>query len=845
MVDSIQHKIGRVRPPRVQITYDVHTGGASEKVELPLIVGVMANLSGDQAIVPEKLKERKFVEIDRDNFMQYLTKTKPRLEFIVRNDPENDPKFDEFTSAKVSLTFEHMDDFRPENLLTKAENDFGNAKVRELSRSRGQLTDFMAKLDGNDDLNDKLLEEIFELSYKATSSAVTKVKNEGAPQELVDALQKLQEKTAKADLGKNKDDFLKDLQAELPDDSKPLLDPATPKNFCDSVLKNTRFFPPSYELDAAAVTSLEKEAVPRPILDKLNRVLTARSAPSDDAEAPADGAAAPSFLFEGEDAFWNALMAEVGEEKLGEMKLELFQDQILKHCEKTPSVQISADGLKSLLDQAAGEGWDAAPNPDDLIEKIIDVGKLARLKSQRKGAYQMLLELGQQLSAQGDEDAKMLPGPDMMKLLTLRVATIDRQISVVINHILHHEKFQKLEASWLGLQKLVMETETGTMLKIRLMNIRLEEIEYDLDTAVEFDQSVLFKKIYEEEYGTLGGFPYSLLIGDYSFGRSARDVLTLTKISEVASAAHAPFIAAADSSMLDMDSFQGLGIPRDLKKMFESSELISWNAYRGTEESRYVTLTLPRILKRLPYHSVTNPVKGFVFDEDVDGTDHSKYLWGSPAYALGLRITNAFALYRWCAAIRGVEGGGKVENLPVHLFRTPYGDQVMKCPTEVEITDRREKELSDLGFVSLVHRKGNPYSVFIGGQTTNRPKEYVDNQANANSRISAVLPYMLAASRFAHYLKVIVRDKVGSFQTADEIAKFLNNWISQYVLLKDDADQELKAEYPLREARIDVSEVPGKPGVFTAIAFLRPHFQLEELTASIRLVADLPAPAGA
>ena len=308
----------------------------------------------------------------------------------------------------------------------------------------------------------------------------------------------------------------------------------------------------------------------------------------------------------------------------------------------------------------------------------------------------------------------------------------------------------------------------------------------------------------------------------------------------MAAASHAPFIAAAHPRLFDLDSFTELGVPRDLSKIFESLELIKWRSFRDSEDSRYVALALPRVLLRLPYGPETTPVEGLNFEEDVDGRDHSKYLWGNAAYILGQRITNAFALYSWTAAIRGVEGGGKVEGLPTHTFSTDEGDIALKCPTEIAITDRREKELSDLGFIALVHCKNTDYAAFFGGQTAQKPKRYNLDQANANARISAVLPYILAASRFAHYIKSIMRDKVGSFQSRDNVETFLNTWISQYVLGKDDAGQSLKAQYPLRQARVDVVEVPGKPGSYRATVFLRPHFQLEELTASMRLVAELP-----
>jgi len=410
---------------------------------------------------------------------------------------------------------------------------------------------------------------------------------------------------------------------------------------------------------------------------------------------------------------------------------------------------------------------------------------------------------------------------------------------------MHAPEFKKLEASWRGLSYLVMNSDTSTRLKVRLMNVTKNEVLNDLEKATEFDQSELFKKIYEEEYGTFGGNPYGLLIGDYEFGRNPQDIALLEKISNVAAAAHAPFIAAASPRLFDMDSFTELGKPRDLAKVFESTELVKWRSFRDSEDSRYVSLVLPHTLLRLPYGPKTKPVEEFAFVEEVSGKDHAKYLWGNAAWVLGQRITNAFSLYSWCAAIRGVEGGGLVEGLPTHTFMTDEGDIALKCPTEIAITDRRETELNDLGFISRCHCKGTDYAAFFGGQTTNKPRQYETPQANANARISSQLPYILAASRFAHYLKAIMRDKIGSFNTKDNVSAYLNRWISQYILSDDNAIQAMKARFPLREARVDVYEVPGKPGSYRATVFLRPHFQLEELTASIRLVAELPPPAAA
>jgi type VI secretion system protein ImpC len=475
-----------------------------------------------------------------------------------------------------------------------------------------------------------------------------------------------------------------------------------------------------------------------------------------------------------------------------------------------------------------------------LLDTIIKDGKMARDESQRPYARDLLGEFVSQVL-----DSSIAVGEDTVQSISNRIAEIDQLITDQLNEVMHDPEFQKLEASWRGLHYLVMSTETSTTLKLRLLNATKKELLNDLERAVEFDQSVQFKQLYEEEYGTFGGHPYSVLIGDYEFGRHPEDMAWLEKMSQVAAAAHAPFIASASPKLFDMDSFTELGKPRDLAKVFENTELIKWRSFRESEDSRYVALTLPHILLRLPYGPDTKPVEEFDFREDVDGRDHRKYLWGSAAYALGARITDAFAKHKWTAAIRGVEGGGIVEGLPTHTFRTDEGDVALKCPTEIAITDRREKELNDLGFISLVHCKNTDYAAFFGGQTTQKPKVYNTPQATANARVSSQLPYILAASRFAHYIKAIMRDKIGSFLTRENVEKYLNNWIANYVLLNDNAPQTSKAEFPLREARVDVVDIPGKPGCYRATVYLRPHFQLEELTASIRLVAELPPPAAA
>lgn len=472
------------------------------------------------------------------------------------------------------------------------------------------------------------------------------------------------------------------------------------------------------------------------------------------------------------------------------------------------------------------------------LEQIMVEGKLARDEGQKAYAQDLIGEFIDSVVESGTDVSS-----DTVASINQKIAEIDALISEQLNEVMHNSDFQKLEASWRGLHYLVMNTETGTQLKLRVLNASSKDVLADLEKAVEFDQSALFKMIYEEEYGTFGGHPYSCLMADYEFGRHPQQFALMAKLAEVAAAAHAPMIASASPRMFDMDSFTELGTPRDLAKIFESAEMIKWRSFRDSEDSRYMVLTLPHTLMRLPYGPNTVPVEGIDFVEDVDGRDHSKYLWGSAAWAMAQRITNAFSLYGWTAAIRGVEGGGVVKGLPTHTFKTDEGDIALKCPTEIAITDRREKELSDLGFISLCHCKGTDYAAFFGAQTAQKPKKYNLDSANANAALSARLPYILAASRFAHYMKAIMRDKVGSFLTAANVEEYLNTWIANYVLLTDDAPQNTKARFPLREARIDVREIPGKPGCYNATVFLKPHFQLEELTASVRLVAELPPPA--
>jgi type VI secretion system protein ImpC len=420
------------------------------------------------------------------------------------------------------------------------------------------------------------------------------------------------------------------------------------------------------------------------------------------------------------------------------------------------------------------------------------------------------------------------------------IGEIDKALSAQLNEVLHHPDFQKMEGTWRGLHYLVHQSETGENLKIRVLNVTKKELFRDLERAAEFDQSALFKKIYEEEYGQLGGKPYGMLVGDYEFGRSAEDVRLLQMISQVAAASHAPFVAASSPKMFNMERFDELPRPRDLAKIFDSVEYAAWKSFRESEDSRYTALTLPRVLSRLPYGANFKTVQEFNFEENVDGTEHDKYAWMNSAWAYSARITDAVAKWGWMARTRGVEGGGKVEGLPVHTFPTDDGDVAMKCPTEIAISDRREFELSNLGFLPLLHNKDADNAVFMGAQSCQKPQKYFDPAANANAELSAKFNLMLCTSRFAHYLKVMARDKIGSFMEAADCERWLNEWIGNYCVDPNGASEALRAQRPLSDARVDVRPVEGKPGWYEAVAYLRPHFQLETLTASMRLVATVP-----
>lgn len=625
MRTSTQHLLDRIRPPRVQITYDVEIGDAVESRELPYVLGVMADLSAKSDIAKKPLKDRKFIQVSGDKIDDIMASIAPKIVFSVADLVTGSGQ-----SLMIDLTFRCMNDFEPLSIIQTV------PMLKNVYDARVRLNDLISKMDGNDNL----------------------------------------------------------------------------------------------------ITALESI--------------------------------------------------------LGGDKID--------------------------------------------INDVIQNSNMVKDETQKAYAQDLIKEFMTQVGS------SQLVSPDALGFVQSKIADLDDIIARQLDEILHHADLQNVESTWRGLWYLVTTVDESAQLQIRLLNISKDELRFDLEKAVEFDQSRIFKKIYEEEYGTFGGAPYSALLGNFEFGRSNADISLLVKIAQVASAAHAPFIAGANPNLFDLDSFTELGTPRDLSLIFTNTELGKWMSFRESEDSRYVALALPHILMRAPYGIDTNPAVGVNYTETVDGMDNSKFCWGNAGWSLAQRIMTSALLYGWPASIRGVEGGGLVEDLPYYTFKTTDGDVALKCPTEVAISDRREKELSDLGFVALCHCKNRDYAAFFGSQTAQAPLHYNTPEANANAALSARLSYVLAASRFAHYIKSIMRDKIGSFMNRGEVEKFLNKWIAQYVLLADYADQKSKASFPLREARVEVADVPGKPGSYKATVFIRPHFQLEELTASIRLVATLPKP---
>jgi type VI secretion system protein ImpC len=492
-----------------------------------------------------------------------------------------------------------------------------------------------------------------------------------------------------------------------------------------------------------------------------------------------------------------------------------------------------------MADQQAQGSAKAELTQEAAASSLLDQAIAATKQTERSRAQELLATLAEEALKGTVTWSKNLT-------VTFREAIegLDRVISKQLAAIMHSEPFSKLEGSWRGLNHLVKNSETGTGLKIRMMNVKKKELFKDLSKAVEFDQSETWKKLYENEFGTPGGEPYGALIGDYEISNHPDDIELLSSMSHVAAGAFAPFITSPSASFFGFDSWEQLSKPRDLEKIFESQEYTKWRSFRDSDDARFVTLTMPRALARLPYGATTKPIEEFGFEEvepgKVGGLEHDQYCWMNAAYVMGTTMTAAFAQNGFCTAIRGAEGGGKVEGLPTHTFISDDGDPDSKCPTEIAITDRREAELSKCGFLPLCHYKNTDYAVFFGAQTAQKPRKYDKPDATANAAISARLPYLMATSRFAHYLKVMARDKIGSFMEAKDCERWLNTWIQGYVNSNPTGGQEMRAKYPLAEAKVEVKEIPGAPGSYNAVAYLRPWLQMEELTTSMRLVARIP-----
>lgn len=448
--------------------------------------------------------------------------------------------------------------------------------------------------------------------------------------------------------------------------------------------------------------------------------------------------------------------------------------------------------------------------------------------------------------AQQALDGTVVWDKNVTKTIENAIAEIDKQMSKQLSAVMQHDEFRRLEGSWRGLNKLVKESELGSSLKIRLVDFNKEELIEQFEDAPAVDRSPLFDALYQKEFGTAGGEPYGLLIGDYTFSHQDEDVALLRYMGETAAASHAPFIAAANPEMFEYNSFDTFNEGKPVAAGFDSPAYAAWNSFRESDDARYVSLTLPQTLARLPYGAKGLGTKAFEYEElalDAEGNprpaNNDQLVWSNAAFEMGLKMTQAYTASGWCTSIRGMDNGGKVENLPNLTYKSDAGDIQQQCPTEVNLTDEREKELSDLGFLPLVHYKNSNYAVFIGGQTTQKPKTYTDPDATGNAAISARLPYVMASSRIAHFLKVMGRDMLGSNMEASDVKRSLQTWIDQYTNSGAMGNEE-RSKTPLCESRIEVVEQPGRPGAYSAVAHLRPWLQLEELTTSVRMVTKIP-----
>lgn len=864
MNESIQKWLERNRPPRVKITYDVETGNAIEKRELPFVVGMLADLSGDR--IDDDFPDyatRIMEEIDRDNFNDVMAKARPSVQLgqVPRTLLPKDPAR---PTLSGSITFKSLADFDPVSVVQAVPD------LSQLYRLRANVRMLQSRAESSSALA-RALEPLMEIGAEGKDARAPLLVL--APPAKRDALPTSRGEIRKFAVKLAKAATLADKKAAVL--ATGFTAQATDAATVETGRKYVGLFAATDTADnrrtardqlAALATFKSTGTVDPQIVEARTKVVKALGY-TDDTQNDTLGQEATDLVAlldaaPGDGATDEQLAAHGDAQRAALVYLGLQQPEdsaAVKNANAVAAAEqrhfaesrfFSNNMLIAAVAAAPAAAPGAPPAENPVLTKVKSVIGLLdaaglRTDDERQAFVAPLGYFTSQVLSPLDSPSatsRKPQGPETA--IDSLVAQIDRMLSEQLRAIMHAPVFQALEATWRGIFYLVSRAETGKSLKLRIFNATQQELLDDLEKAVDKDQSHLFKMIYEAGYGTLGGSPYSMLVGGYEVGRSAQDLDFLARMAEVAAASHAPFITAASPSIFGLQSFSDLARPRDLEKIFEGVELVGFQSLRQSEDARYVTLVLPHVLLRLPYGAKSWPVQGLSFEEAADAKNSRDFLWGSAAWMLAERITHAYSLYGWTAAIRGVEGGGLIEGLPLYTYPV-YGEgsdaMALFCPTEVSITDRREKELSDLGFIALCHCMGTGNAAFFGGQTLNQPKSYVADSANANARLSAQLPYMLAASRFAHYIKVMMRDKVGSFLTRKNVESFLNTWISQYVLLDENAPQDAKASYPLSQAEVIVIDVPGEPGCYQAVVFLRPHFQLEELTTSIRLVASLPA----
>ena len=421
------------------------------------------------------------------------------------------------------------------------------------------------------------------------------------------------------------------------------------------------------------------------------------------------------------------------------------------------------------------------------------------------------------------------------------ITNLDQKLSAQMDAILHHTDFQKLESSWRSLKYLVDKTDFRENIKIEMLNVPKQALLDDFEDAPEIPKSGLYKMVYTREYGQFGGQPYGLMVGNYEFGPGSQDIRLLQNMASVATMAHAPFVAAAGSEFFGLDSFAGLPNLKDLKSIFEGPQYIKWQSFRESEDARYVGLTLPHFLLRLPYGQTTKPAKTFNYNEDVTGGDQG-FLWGNAAFAFASRITDSFAKYRWCANIIGPQGGGAVEDMPIYQYEA-MGELQTKIPTEVLISERREFELAEEGFIALTMRKGSDNAAFFSANSAQKPKRFADTAegkaAESNYKLGTQLPYMFVVNRLAHYLKVIQRENIGTWKERVDLERELNNWIRQYVADQENPSPGVRSRRPLRKAEITVSDVAGDPGWYRVDMKVQPHFKYMGASFTLSLVGKM------